>query len=276
MAEIVAGIAVPHDPGYPARVKREGPDSEIAKLYREVREHMLATRPDVLVVFTNDHFNTFFFDKFPTFAIGVAGSSSGPCDSTDMPVLDVIVHERLAEHIRGELIGDGFDLTLTQKFEMDHGFMVPLSFLNPDMTIPIVPIWVNALMKPLPKAARALALGRSVRAAIRSWPGNSRVAVIAAGSISLEIGGPKVNPGARRGIPGVDWVMHVSKRFAAAETDKLVEEATEAKMLAAGNIGGELLNFIAMLGAIGDHRPNFIEVQTDEGHVAAAWNLEHA
>jgi protocatechuate 4,5-dioxygenase beta chain len=273
MAEIVVGIAVPHDPGYPARVKREGPDSEIAKLYGEVGEHLHATRPDVLVVFTNDHFNTFFFDNFPTFAIGVAEASSGPGDATDMPMLDVIVHARLAEHIRRQAIADGFDLSLTQKFGMDHGFMVPLSFLNPGMKIPVVPIWVNAFVKPLPKAERARALGRSVRAAIKSWPQDLRVAVMGAGSISLEIGGPKVNPGARRGIPGVDWVGHVEKRWAAAEIDQLVAEATEEKMLAAGNVGGELLNFIAMLGVIGDHRPDFIEMQAKEGHIAAVWTL---
>jgi protocatechuate 4,5-dioxygenase beta chain len=274
MAKIVSGVAVPHDPAYPARAKKEGPDSEIAKLFREVREHMLASRPDVLVVFTNDHFNTFFFDRFPTFAIGVAASSSGPCDSTDMPSFDVVIDERMAEHIRADVINDGFDLTMTQKFEMDHGFMVPLSFLNPDMKIPIVPIWVNAFVKPLPKAARARALGRSVGAAIKRSPSNARVAVVAAGSISLEIGGPKVNPGMRRGIPGVEWVAHVDKRFRAAEVEELVNEATEEKMLAAGNVGGELLNFIAMLGAIGDHRPDFVEMQAEEGHIAAVWKLE--
>ncbi len=276
MADIVAGIAVPHDPGYPARAKREGPDGEIAKLYGEVLHHLQAARPDVLVVFTNDHFNTFFFDNFPTFAIGVAEASSGPLDATDMPVLDVIIHERLAEHIRRQTIADGFDLSLTQNFGMDHGFMVPLSFLNPGMKIPVVPIWVNAFVKPLPNAARARALGRSVRAGIESWPTSLRVAVMAAGSISLEIGGPMVNPGMRRGIPGVDWVAHVHKRWAAAEIDQLVAEATEEKMLAAGNVGGELLNFIAMLGAIGDRRPDFIEMQAAEGHIAATWNLERA
>jgi protocatechuate 4,5-dioxygenase beta chain len=274
MAEIVAGIAVPHDPGYPARARKEGPDSEIAKLYREVSEHMMATRPDALVVFANDHFNTFFLDRFPTFAIGVAESSRGPGDATDMPLLDVIIHEHLAEHIRRRTINDDFDLMLTQKFGMDHGFMVPLSFLNPEMKIPVVPIWVNAFVSPLPQAARAQALGRSVAAAIKSWPSKERIAVMATGSISLEIGGPKVNPGMRRGIPGKAWVSHVRDRFAAAEFDELVQESTEAKMLDAGNIGGELLNFIAMLGVIGKHRPDFIEMQLDEGHIAAVWKLE--
>src|SRR5204862_4313665 len=124
----------------------------------------------------NDHFNTFFFDNFPTFAIGVAEASSGPRDQTDMPVLDVTVHARLAEHLRREAIADGFDLSLAQDFGLDHAFMVPLLFLNRDMQRPVVPIWVNAFVPPLPKAQRALALGQTVGGAIRSWPEKLRVA----------------------------------------------------------------------------------------------------
>jgi hypothetical protein len=274
MAEIVGGIAVSHDPSYPAKVKREGPDSAIAKQYREVERHLKAMRPDALVIFTNDHFNTFFYDNFPTFAVGVAAKTSGPIDNTDMPKSEVAVHEHLAEFIRRYMIADGFDISLTQNFGLDHGFMVPLFFLNSEMKIPVVPIWVNAFVAPLPIAQRVLSLGSCVREAIEIWPENMRVAVIAAGSISLEIGGPMVPPGARRGIPGADWVNHVGERFASADIGTLVDEATEEAMMAAGNVGGELLNFIAMFGAIGGHRPDFLEVDAKEGHIAAAWNLE--
>jgi Catalytic LigB subunit of aromatic ring-opening dioxygenase len=276
MAQIVAGIGVPHGPSFPARVRREGPDCDVAALYREVMKHVEPTRPDVLVVFANDHFNTFFFDNFPTFAIGVAEASSGPRDQTDMPVLDVTVHARLAEHVRRQAIADGFDLSLTQDFGLDHAFMVPLFFLNDGMRLPVVPIWVNAFVPPLPSSRRAYALGRSVRAAIEAWPEKMRVAAVGTGNFSLEIGGPRAEPGGRSSVPDPDWVTRVSERLASAEIDELVAEATGARMRQAGNVGGELLNFIAMLGAIGNHRPSFIETQPEEGHVFAAWALERA
>ena len=44
-----------------------------------------AAAPDVLIIFTDDHFNTFFLDNFPTFAVGIAEATSGPNDQTPMP-----------------------------------------------------------------------------------------------------------------------------------------------------------------------------------------------
>jgi hypothetical protein len=78
MAEIVAAFGVPHAPAFPALVAREGPNCETARLYAEVAEHVAAVAPDVLIVFTDDHFNTFFLDNFPTFAIGIAETTAGP------------------------------------------------------------------------------------------------------------------------------------------------------------------------------------------------------
>jgi hypothetical protein len=42
-------------------------------------------------------------------------------------------------------------------------------------------------------------------------------------------------------------------------------------MQRAGNIGGELLNWIAMLGVIGSRTPRAIMPQHDEGHAFGVW-----
>src|SRR5262249_50328209 len=42
--------------------------------YKPVAAWLAERRPDVLVFFYNDHASTFFFDFYPTFAIGVSGS----------------------------------------------------------------------------------------------------------------------------------------------------------------------------------------------------------
>ena len=42
-------------------------------------------------------------------------------------------------------------------------------------------------------------------------------------------------------------------------------------MLKAGNVGGELLNWIAMLGAIGNHKPDYIAPQMQNGHAYGVW-----
>src|ERR1700733_13275427 len=227
MAEIVAGIGLPHTPGSPALVAREGPQCETARFYAEVAKHLDAVKPDALIIFTDDHFNTFFLDNFPTFAVGIAETTSGPNDQTPMPRYKVAVPGALAAHIRASAIDHGFDISLVQDFEVDHAVMVPLHFITPHMKIPVLPIFVNALVPPLPTAQRCYALGKAVRDAIKEWPEPLRVVVIGSGSFSLEIGGPKIPPGERAaGKPDPQWSAHVQDLLREVRIDDLIAEST--------------------------------------------------
>jgi len=274
MAAIVAGFGMPHNPGAPALAAREGPQGETARHYAEMAKHLKAIAPDVLIVFTDDHFNTFFLDNFPTFAIGIADTTSGPNDQTPMPRYEVAVPGDLATHIRSAAIAHGFDISLVQDFEVDHAVMVPLHFLTPDMRIPVLPIFINCLAPPLPSAQRCFALGEVVRDAVASWPQPLRVAAIGSGSFSLEIGGPKIPVGNRAACtPDPQWAQHVQELLSERRINDLIGEATTARMLQAGNIGGELLNWIALLGAIGTHKPITVLPQNDHGQAFVAWRL---
>jgi aromatic ring-opening dioxygenase catalytic subunit (LigB family) len=274
MAQIVAGYGMPHNPGAPALVAREGPQCETARFYAEIAKAIEAAAPDVLIVFTDDHFNTFFLDNFPTFAIGIAEATAGPNDQTPMPHYKVAVPGALAAHIRASAIAQGFDIALVQDFEVDHAVMVPLHFLTPHMKTPVLPIFINCLVPPLPTARRCYALGEAVRAAIEQWPEPLRVAVIGSGSFSLEIGGPKIPPGNRAaGTPDPQWSQHVQDLLQRVRIDDLIAEATTARMLQAGNIGGELLNWIATLGVIGSRKPATILPQHDHGQAFVAWQM---
>lgn len=274
MAAIVAGFGMPHNPGAPALAAREGPQGETARHYAEMAKHLKAIAPDVLIVFTDDHFNTFFLDNFPTFAIGIADTTSGPNDQTPMPRYEVAVPGDLATHIRNAAIAHGFDISLVQDFEVDHAVMVPLHFLTPDMGIPVLPIFINCLAPPLPSAQRCFALGETVRDAVASWPQPLRVAAIGSGSFSLEIGGPKIPVGNRAACtPDPQWSQHVQELLSERRINDLIGEATTARMLQAGNIGGELLNWIALLGAIGTHKPITVLPQNDHGQAFVAWRL---
>jgi Catalytic LigB subunit of aromatic ring-opening dioxygenase len=274
MGEIVAAFGVPHTPNFPALVAKQGPDCGTAKLYAEIAKHLHAAAPDVLLIYTDDHFNTFFLDNFPTFAIGIADQTCGPNDQTAMPSYRVEVEGALASHVRAEAIGDGFDVSLAQAFELDHSIMVPLHFLTPDMEVPIVPFFINGLAPPLPSSQRCYVLGQAVRTAIDGWPQGKRVAVIGSGSFSLEIGGPRIPLGERAGTPDPQWAARVQDHLEQARIDELIAEATPSRLARAGNIGGELLNWIAMLGAVGGRKPAFIAPEVDHGHAFAAWRLD--
>jgi aromatic ring-opening dioxygenase catalytic subunit (LigB family) len=269
MAEIVAGFGVPHTPMFPEQVARDGPQSETARLYRAVAEHLEAVQPDALVIFDSDHLNTFFFNNLPTFCVGAAARTEGPNDTNArIPHYVVPVAEGLARGVHAAGPEHGFDLAVSQEFEVDHSVLVPLHFLTPRMQIPIVPVFINGVAPPLPLARRCYALGQMVRQVVEAWPARQRVAVLASGSFSLEVAGPRV------GITDGDWMRTVLRHLGRAETRALLEQATTERMLAAGNVSGELLNWIALLGVIGRRQPVFLEPQMSHGHAYGVWRWD--
>jgi len=275
MAEIVAAIGVPHTPAFPALVAREGPECETARLYRTVREHLEAVQPDVLVIYDSDHVNTFFFDNWPTFAVGSTARIEGPNDeNSGLPHAVVPGDEALADQIYAGGIDAGFDFSLTQKFTIDHSIMVPLHFVTPRLNVPIVPVFINGVAPPLPAAKRCFALGGAVRSAIESWPRNMRVAIVASGSFSLDVGGVLTAPGQRAGVPDRAWVERVVTRLGAGKIDQLLEETTTDQLRRAGNVAGEILNWIALLGMLDGRKPAFIEPQLSHGHAYGIWRWD--
>src|ERR1700733_11535131 len=272
MAQIVAGFGVPHTPIFPHFVKRDGPDCEIAKLFGAQKEQLAATRPDLIVMFYTDHLNTFFLNDPPIFAVGIDKTFKAPNDEPrDVPNYTVKSLPPLAAPVRAAALGAGYDVGMTQNFSVDHSITVPLHFLTPDMQVPVIPFFISGHVPPLPSAQRCYALGQAVGRAIAAWPQPLRIVVMGSGSFSLEVAGPRMAPGRTDGVPDPDWAWRIIKYLEEQQTDKLIAEATEHQLLKAGNVGGELLNWIAMLGAIGQHKPNYVAPQMKNGHAYGVW-----
>jgi Catalytic LigB subunit of aromatic ring-opening dioxygenase len=277
MARIVGVYAVPHTPSFVDEVKLNGERSETAQFFSIVRSHLEQARPDVIVTINNDHFNTFFLDNWPTYAIGVADITAGPNDQTPgMPWRELAIETGAARHILRSVIEDGFDFASSLELDIDHGALVPLHFMAPAMALPIVPIFINCVVPPLPRSRRCYQLGRSIAAAIHAWEGDARVAVITSGSLSLEIGGPRVGVDKTFGVPDPAWAAWILERVRLCEHDTLIDVATEARMLKAGNVSGELLNWIIALGMTGPHRPAILINQPALGNAFAAWDAERS
>src|SRR6478752_8232658 len=98
MSELVAACGFPHSPHYPSQYPKDGPEATSAN-YRAIKTHLDAAKADAIVVIANDHFNTFFMNNFPTFAIGVTQAAYGPNDQTKMPHYDFAVQTGLASHL---------------------------------------------------------------------------------------------------------------------------------------------------------------------------------
>ena len=57
-------------------------------------------------------------------------------------------------------LDEGVDWAVTESWEVDHGFMVPLFRLDPEARFRMVPIFINCAAPPLPSPKRCYAVGR--------------------------------------------------------------------------------------------------------------------
>jgi hypothetical protein len=276
MARIVGAFGVPHTPHFPLIVRRraDGAD-EIERLYGAVAEHLRAVRPDAILFFTSDHYNA-FFETVPIFVVATAESAHGPSDYPDLPAYDVPIHSDLARSVQAHLVRSGFDVGMCRELELDHSVIVPLHFLTPAMEVPVAPVFTSVFIRPIPRSDRCHALGVAIREAVERWPEPLRVAVVATGSFSLEIGGPRIGPDSHTGVPDPGWVGRVIDLLGSASVEELVREASDEQLERAGNAGGEVLNWIAMLGTFDPRPPRFLEVQPQHGHAFAAWPADSA
>jgi hypothetical protein len=275
MAVVVGGLGVPHTPFFPGVVARDGPKHEIARFFAVQRAALTRMKPDLIVVFDTDHFNTFFIDNLPTFAVGVDKTFVGPIDEPEaLPLRTLKSDEPFAAHIRKVLIESEFDPSLLTHYGVDHSVMVPLHFLDPKSRIPVIPIFINGHMPPEPSAARCLKLGKAVRKAIDAWKPKARVVVMGSGSFSLDVMGYRMDPGRSDGVPDLAWSRRVQKLMVEGKVNELVRRSTAKQLWKAGNVGGELLNWIAMLGVIGNRKATHMQDQGVNGHAYGIWEWE--
>ncbi|MDI5973324.1 hypothetical protein POF50_028940 [Streptomyces sp. SL13] len=271
MGRIVAAVGVPHTPVFP-RLAAEPAGADLRARYSAVADLLAAARPDVLCVFHCDHINAFFLDNWPTFAVVAAETVRCPVDEVpQVPQTDVAVHTGLSVRLYEHAVRREFDPSLVMRAGADHGLAVPLHFLDPRHRLPVVPLHINGMVAPFPSARRCLALGRVVAEAVADWAADVRVAVVASGSFSLEVGGPRVPPGAGYAVPRADWAARVVQLLRAGDLESLVREATPPLLADAGTVAGELLSWIATAGAVDGLTLARLDHREGEAHAFAAW-----
>jgi protocatechuate 4,5-dioxygenase beta chain len=278
VAQLVFAAAVPHTPYFPRAAQEGGSSSRVTLSFQQVKSYLDRAAPDLLISLASDHFVAFFFDNMPTFCVGVVDAASGPYENSRddpfMPWYEVKVNRAFAAAFLEYGLEAGFDLASSEELRLDHATLVPLHFLTPRMDVPIVPLFIKGLAQPLPTASRCYAFGELLRRFMDRWPGPERIGIVASGSLSLDVGSP------RMGRVDHEWLDTVVALVRDGNAAELVRRATPQRFLAAGNTGGEILNWIALLGAVGARRPAFIEpdIQPPEAprdaHAYAVWTMD--
>jgi protocatechuate 4,5-dioxygenase beta chain len=255
MAVIVGGVGTTHVPSIgKAIAERKQNDPYWKPFFRGfdyVHYWLARTRPDVAVVFYNDHGLNFFLDKLPTFAIGAAPEYRSEDEGWGIPVSRPIPGDpAFSWHLINALVADEFDLTMCQDMLIDHALTIPMTLMWPRSASPttpwpvtIVPIEINTVQHPLPTVARCLKLGRAIGRAIESYDRDLRVMIVGTGGLSHQLDGTRAG--------------FINKEFDRLCLDKIVAEPEALTRYSihdwvkeSGSQGVEFLNWMAMRGAL--------------------------
>lgn len=198
MATIVGTITTSHVPAIGGAIAKGLQSDPYWKPFFDgfppVRHWLKEVKPDVAVVFYNDHGLNFFLDKMPTFAVGAAPEYCNADEGWGIPQLPPLQGDQaLSWHLIESLVGEDFDVTTCQEMVIDHGVSLPMALLWPDQRWPVrvVPICINTVQHPLPSAQRCYKLGAAVGRAIGSWSEDARVLVVGTGGLSHQLDGER-------------------------------------------------------------------------------------
>ncbi|MFC3068875.1 class III extradiol dioxygenase family protein [Phenylobacterium soli] len=251
MAKILGGIGTSHVPAIGraiARGEQQTPYwAPFFGGYPPAQRWLAKTRPDVAVVFYNDHGLNFFLDKMPTFAIGAAAEYRNADEGWGLSVAPPVAGDpELSWAIVEGVVARDFDPTTCQEMLIDHAVTVPLQLLWPDHAAPpvrIVPIAINTVQHPLPSARRCFALGQAVGAAIEAFPRDLDVVVIGTGGLSHQLDGE------RAGFLNAAFDRECLEKIV-DEPEALTRYTNDELVELAGTQGIELLMWLAMRGAL--------------------------
>jgi 2,3-dihydroxyphenylpropionate 1,2-dioxygenase len=147
------------------------------------REQVQAYAPDLVVLVAPDHYNGFFNELMPPFCIGTEADSVGDYLS---PAGKINVDTEAALALATRLMDEDFDLAVSRRMKVDHGFAQPLQLLFGGLdTPPVVPIFLNAVAQPgVPRMRRCRTLGQAIGRFLDGVP--RRALLIGSGGLSHE------------------------------------------------------------------------------------------
>lgn len=264
MARLVAAAAVPHNPLLWQTMVDPVPSdlAAVAGNFTRFASALVDLQVDSLVVVGSDHLRQFFADNSPAFVVGKADHYPAVFENEirtfGMRPCEVPGHRSLADQIAGrEVLPDGIDFAFSNEWLLDHGFIIPLLYLTPTLTIPVVPVHTNTGLPPLPRPERFVALGHHIRQAVAEAPFDARVGLITSGHLATDIGGPQQFLGGESPDPEFD--KEAVRWMAEGDLEAAVAGCAYERVMAAGNVTYQFLNVLTALAAMGGRPAEFAE-----------------
>jgi aromatic ring-opening dioxygenase catalytic subunit (LigB family) len=255
MGRIVFAAGAPHAPGLIGLLDTAPAESQrvVHSIYQRLSDALRAARPDVLIVFANDHLANSRVSNYPDFLIGTAAEHTGPYEwfKEWIKCRDYRAkgHPEVANALVNGLGKRGVRTTWSaDNLKFDDNISVPVVLTQLDTGgIPLVPVLQNCIVPPIPDQHRCYEVGQALGAFIRDdLPPTMRVALLGSGGLSHEPGG------ARYYFIDEAFDRHFLDLCARGDHDALLEEMSIERMNESGSGGTcELLAWFVVLGAIG-------------------------
>jgi len=244
MTLVYSGVCS-HGPGITGRADLAPPElrDPFFAAYHQMRDDMMATKPDAIIILAAEHFANFFTNNMPAFALGMADTYSGPIEDPEWLGIpkrisrgDPDLSQRLIQEVMNTV-----DVTFAEEWQFDHGVMVPLHFLDPNNELIVIPGNINCQGPPLTPLARAWAFGEALRRACDTVP--ERIALFGTGGISHWPATPD------SGTINEAWDRDFLDRWARQDKDALLSYTDEEVLRDAGQGGFEIRTFVAAAAA---------------------------
>ncbi len=271
MAELVAGFLIPHVPLIKTNSDAANPAqrSAVASAFQQIAAQLRDRSADTVIIIGSEHCSLFGSECLPPCLIGI-GDIQGPMEEwlgIDRQYLPG--NPALARHIVDTGFADGVDWSVSRNLLVDHAIMIPFHYaVSPTPAMRVIPIYLNAGVDPAIPSIRAARIGASIAAAIRSWPGNERVAILGTGGLSHWVGM------AQMGQVNDVWDQQIIALMEAGDLDALITMPDEEILDAAGNGALEIKNHICAMSALPQSRARLIAYEAVPEWISGCGFLE--
>ena len=249
---VIGGAMLPHAPQFFTL-----PDTEDKAVVAKVREvaadigkRLRALKPDLWIIFSNDHAEQFFHTACPAFTVHVGGEASG--DFAGRKFHWQVPSEIAFELVR-QLYRQNFDPAFSSTAKIDYAIGIPLTHLG--HTEPVLPIYVNAYLPPQPTMERCYQFGQAVARTVTQM--GLRTVILASGGMSHFPGTDRYSN------PELNWDKSVLDKLAAGNLKSLIG-FDEVELDETGNI--ELRCWACAAGALGERKPDVVSMDPSWHH----------
>ncbi|MGD9840075.1 MAG: hypothetical protein AB7F72_18840 [Afipia sp.] len=259
MSTVIGGAMLPHAPQFFTMPDTEDKATveQVRKVAATIGEKLKALKPDLWIIFSNDHAEQFFHNAAPPFTVHVGGEATGEFAGRKF-------HWKIPSEISFEIVRQlyrqNFDPAFTSTARIDYAIGIPLTHIG--LTDPVLPIYVNAYLPPQPTMERCYAFGQAVA---------RTVTVLGLKTVILSSGGMSHFPGTDRySNPELAWDNKVLEKLATGNLKSLIGY-DEAELDDTGNI--ELRCWACAAGALGERKPDIVSMDPSWHHnyASLAW-----